>query len=216
MKATDTDIDKIKGRLEDAVGRTGDDFLSGFLSAYGFANTTIKKTLANGPDSGGRYSIRQKLLFVPIAAGSNVEKAYLDAIEAATHKERFVVVTDFERLMAKDMASDRGIDIPFDELPDNYEFFLPWCGRETIEQMVESPADVKAATQMGHLFESIKKDNEDNAELTEEALNVFLTRLLFCLFADDTHIFSESQFRNALQLHTSEDGSSVQSFLEGL
>ena len=114
------------------------------------------------------------------------------------------------------MASDRGIDIPFDELPDSYEFFLPWCGRETIEQMVENPADVKAATQMGHLFESIKKDNEDNAELTEEALNVFLTRLLFCLFADDTHIFTESQFRNALQLHTSEDGSSVQSFLEGL
>ena len=216
MRVSDTDIDKIKDRLEEAVCRTGDDFLSVFLSAYRFANTTIKKTIANGPDNDGRYSIRQKLLFVPLAVGSNVEKAYLDAIEAATHKERFVVVTDFERLMAKDMVSDRGIDIPFDELPDSYEFFLPWCGREAIEQMVENPADVKAATQMGHLFESIKKDNEDNAELTEEALNVFLTRLLFCLFADDTHIFSESQFRNALQLHTSEDGSSVQAFLEGL
>ena len=216
MKATDTNIDRIKGRLEEAVGRTGDDFLSEFLSAYGFANTTIKKTIANGPDSDGRYSIRQKLLYVPLAAGSNVEKAYLDAIEAATHKERFVVVTDHERLMAKNMLSDKGIDVPFDELPDSYEFFLPWCGREVIEQMVENPADVKAATQMGHLFESIKKDNEDNAELTEEALNVFLTRLLFCLFADDTHIFTESQFRNALQLHTSEDGSSVQSFLSGL
>lgn len=194
----------------------GSDFLSAFLSAYGFANATIKKTITNGPGEGGKYSIRQKLLFVPLAAGSNVEKSYLDAIEAATHKERFVVVTDYERLMAKDMLSDRGIDVPFDELPDSYEFFLPWCGRETVEQMVENPADVKAATQMGHLFESIKKDNEDNAELTEEALNVFLTRLLFCLFADDTHIFTESQFRNALQLHTSEDGSSVQSFLEGL
>lgn len=114
------------------------------------------------------------------------------------------------------MVSDRGIDIPFDELPDSYEFFLPWCGRETIEQIVENPADVKAATQMGHLFEAIRKDNEDNAELTEEALNVFLTRLLFCLFADDTHIFTESQFRNALQRHTSDDGSSVQAFLEGL
>ena len=114
------------------------------------------------------------------------------------------------------MVSDRGIDIPFDELPDSYEFFLPWCGREYVEQMVENPTDVKAATQMGHLFESIRKDNENNTELTEEALNVFLTRLLFCLFADDTHIFAESQFRNAVQLHTSEDGSSVQSFLEGL
>ena len=216
MKISDNDIDKISGLLDKAVSGPKSDFLAAFLSAYGFANTTIKKTIANGPDNDSRYSIRQKLLYMPLPAGSNVEKAYLDALEATTHKERFVVVTDYERLMAKDMLSDKGIDIPFDELPDSYEFFLPWCGRETIEQMVENPADVKAATQMGHLFESIKKDNEDNAELTEEALNVFLTRLLFCLFADDTHIFSESQFRNALQLHTSEDGSSVQSFLEGL
>ena len=64
MKTTDTDIDKIKGRLEQAVSNTGDDFLAAFLSAYGFSNTTIKKTLVNGPDSDGRYSIRQKLLYV--------------------------------------------------------------------------------------------------------------------------------------------------------
>lgn len=216
MKISDNDIDKISGFIENAVSGPKSDFLAAFLSAYGFANTTIRKTIANGPDSDGRYSIRQKLLYMPLPAGSNVEKAYLDALEASTHKERFVIVTDYERLMAKDMLNDKGIDVPFDELSDSYEFFLPWCGRETIEQIVENPADVKAATQMGHLFESIRKDNEDNAELTEEALNVFLTRLLFCLFADDTHIFTESQFRNALQLHTSEDGSSVQSFLEGL
>ena len=217
MKATDTNIDKIKSRLEDAVTKVGEEFLSSVLSAYGFANTTIKKLLATGPDQNGRYSVKQKLLFTPPQClSSELERFYIDAVASAKNKERFVVATNFERLIAKDMVSDRGIDIPFDELPDSYEFFLPWCGRETVEQIVENPADVKAATQMGHLFESIKKDNEDNAELTEEALNVFLTRLLFCLFADDTHIFTENQFRNALQLHTSEDGSSVQSFLEGL
>ena len=118
--------------------------------------------------------------------------------------------------MAKDMVTDRGIDIRFDDLPDNYEFFLPWCGREIVEQLVENPADVKAATQMGHLFEAIKKDNIDNPEITETAFNVFLTRLLFCFFADDTHIFKKGQFSNTIQLHTSEDGSTVSSFLEEL
>ena len=216
MKASDTDIDNIYGLLEKAIALPHDEFLPEFLSAYVFPNATIKKTIGNGPDSNGRYSIRQKLLYMPLAAGSNVEKEYLEALEAATHKERFVVVTDFERFMAKDVVNERGIDIPFDELPENYEFFFPWCGREAVEQLVENPADVKAATQMARLFESIKKDNEDNAELTEEALNVFLTRLLFCLFADDTHIFSEGQFRKALQIHTSEDGSSIKPFLEGL
>lgn len=218
MKISNIDIDKISGLLEKAVSGPRSEFLASFLSAYGFAKTTIKKALANGPDREGRYSIRQKLLYMSLPTDSNVEKEYLNAIEAATHNERFVVVTDYKCLMAKDMLYDRGIDIAFDELTDyeNYKFFFPWCGHEIIEQMVENPADVKAATQMGHLFEAIRKDNEDNTELTEEALNVFLTRLLFCLFADNTHIFVENQFRNALQLHTSEDGSSVQSFLSGL
>ena len=112
MKISDNDIDKISGLLEKAVSGPRSEFLAVFLSAYGFANTTIKKTIANGPDSDGRYSIRQKLLYMVLPAGSNVEKAYFDALEAATHKERFVVVTDYERLMAKDMLYDKGIDVP--------------------------------------------------------------------------------------------------------
>lgn len=217
MKATDTNIDKIKSKLEDAVTKVGEEFLSSFLSAYGFANTTIKKLLTAGPDQNGRYSVKQKLLFTPPQClSSELERFYIDAVASAKNKERFVVATNFDRLIAKDMASDRGIDIPLDELPDNYEFFLPWCGREAVEQMVENPADVKAATQMGHLFEAIKKDNLDNPEMTETAFNVFLTRLLFCFFADDTHIFKEGQFRNAIQLHTADDGSTVASFLDGL
>lgn len=216
MKISDNDIDKISGLLEKAVSGPKNDFLVAFLSAYGFANATIKKLLTAGPDQNGRYFVKQKLLFTMLPEGSDVEEGYLDALEAATHKERFVIATDFNRFMAKDMVSDRGIDIPFDELSDNYEFFLSWCGREAVEQMVENPADVKAATQMGHLFDAIKKDNLDNPEMTETAFNVFLTRLLFCFFADDTHIFKEGQFRNAIRLHTADDGSTVASFLDGL
>ena len=137
MKVTDTNIDKIRNRLEDAVAKAGEEFLSSFLSAYGFANATIKKLLTAGPDQNGRYFVKQKLLFTMLPEGSDVEEGYLDALEAATHKERFVIATDFNRFMAKDMVSDRGIDIPFDELSDNYEFFLSWCGREAVEQMVQ-------------------------------------------------------------------------------
>lgn len=216
MKATDNDIDNIRRMVMDAMAHGRELFLRLFLMAYKFPRVTIARMEDAGPDRDGRWSIRRKLLFAALPEGSDVEKGYLDALEAATHKERFVIATDFVRFMAKDMSSDRGIDIPFDELPENYEFFLPWCGREIVEQMVENPADVKAATQMGHLFEAIKKDNLDNPEMTETAFNVFLTRLLFCFFADDTHIFKDGQFRNAIQLHTADDGSTVASFLEGL
>lgn len=65
MKISDNDIDKISGLLEKAVSGPKNDFLAAFLSAYGFANTTIKKLLTAGPDMNGRYSIKQKLLFTP-------------------------------------------------------------------------------------------------------------------------------------------------------
>ncbi len=48
------------------------------------------------------------------------------------------------------------------------------------------------------------------------ALNVFFTRLLFCFFAEDTGIFTESQFVNAVGSHTQADGSDVHDFLAAL
>ena len=48
------------------------------------------------------------------------------------------------------------------------------------------------------------------------ALNVFFTRLLFCFFAEDTGIFTQSQFTNAVGSHTQADGSDVHDFLAAL
>jgi hypothetical protein len=46
------------------------------------------------------------------------------------------------------------------------------------------------------------------------ALNVFLTRLLFCLFAEDTGIFKQKgQFTSAIKSCTEEDGSNLDQFL---
>ena len=45
------------------------------------------------------------------------------------------------------------------------------------------------------------------------ALNLFFTRLLFCFFAEDTGIFAENQFTNAVGSHTLADGSDTAEFL---
>ena len=47
-------------------------------------------------------------------------------------------------------------------------------------------------------------------------LNVFLTRLLFCFFAEDTEIFADNQFSHAIESHTKEDGGDLSNYLNRL
>ena len=48
-------------------------------------------------------------------------------------------------------------------------------------------------------------------------LNIFLSRLLFCFFAEDTEIFEENSiFTNSLAQHTQPDGSDTHLFLNEL
>lgn len=208
-----TEIEKISGKLVDITLHT-DSFFQEFLTAYGFPKTSINRALNDMASKGERKcSIKQRLLYLECPGTDDIEREYLNFLEERKARERFVFVTDFKRILAKDMLSNKGIDIAFTELPESYEFFLPWCGREVVEQEVENPADVKAASEMGHLFEIIHEYNKDNEELTERSQNIFLTRLLFCYFADDTGIFKKNQFRESLRINTSDDGSDTKDYL---
>jgi hypothetical protein len=71
---------------------------------------------------------------------------------------------------------------------------------------------------MGKLFDELLVANPGWIEGTRgrHALNVFFARLLFCFFAEDTGIFTESQFTNAVGSHTQADGSDVSDFMSTL
>ena len=136
-----------------------------------------------------------------------------------THDERFVIVTDFNTLLATDTKTSENLEISIEELYKHYDFFLPWAGIEKTEHKNENPADIKAAVKMAKLFDEIKADNPDFANYDEEKrhdLNIFLTRLLFCFFAECTGIFSQKQFINALDSKTQKDGSDLHLFFERL
>ncbi len=130
---------------------------------------------------------------------------------------RFIIVTDFQTLLALDRKTADTLDIPLSDLPRHFDFFLPWAGMEKTQYQNENPADVKAAERMARLFDEIRKDNP--AAITPEAvhsLNVFLSRLLFCYFAEDTGIFEKGQFTNAIGSHTQPDGSDLHTYLDRL
>ncbi|HAX48519.1 MAG TPA: class I SAM-dependent DNA methyltransferase [Ignavibacteria bacterium] len=132
------------------------------------------------------------------------------------HDPRFVIVTDFRTLLAIDRKTNDTLDISFEEYPKHFDFFLPLAGMEKAKNKDENPADIKAAEKMAKLFDEIKRDNPTKNETQVHNLNVFLSRLLFCFFAEDTGIFGKKQFTKAITSHTQPDGSDLSTYLNKL
>lgn len=197
-----------------------DEFIYGFLDAYGFAKSTITQIRNGGARNvakvAGDFALKGQLYFRAVSTDENVHEAAeslknSDAIKA--QKIRFVIVTNFNDLVAYDLKADERMETPFTELHQLYTFFLPLAGLEKSYTHAESVADVKAAEKMGRLFDLIRERNQISTIEQAHALNVFLTRLLFCFFAEDTGIFKKNQFTDAIKSTTREDGEDLAEFL---
>lgn len=196
-------------------------FIYGFLLAYGLPKATIKRQQLHQAQpalfSSNDVAFKKKVYFrvekdkkLPLIV-SDLANENGPAVKS-THP-RFVIVTDFKRFMAIDTKTKDSLDTPFAELPTHYAFFLPWAGMEKSAVQIENPADVKAAERMAKLFDEIKRDNPDFTLEYVHCLNVFLTRLLFCFFAEDTEIFPNGAFTQAIKSYTQVDGSDLGDFL---
>lgn len=202
-----------------------EDFIYELLLAYGHRASTVAMlrkghyNIAKDPDE----IIFKRHLYFKQVQGDALH-AEIDRMKnqklVVTNRTRFVICTNFDQLLAVDTKTCDSLDIALAELPRKFDFFLPWAGMEKAVYQGENPADVKAAEKMAKLFDLIKADNFTEESADDKAalhnLNVFLTRLLFCFFAEDTEIFDDNQFSNAVQGHTSEDGSDLAEYLNRL
>ncbi len=91
-------------------------------------------------------------------------------------------------------------------------FFLAWNGIEKVDFDKENPADVRAAERFAKLYDVVVNDNP----MQHAKLNLFLIRILFCLFAEDTNIFKHDLFTNRVKQMTADDGSDFNQFIGGL
>ncbi len=199
------------------------EFIFGFMAAYGLPKATITHIRQGGSRNlakeTGHVGINSKFYFQPVDEGADIELLFEQRIaECAStkHKYRFVILTDFVRFLAWDVLTEERLDTELGELFREYGFFLPLAGLEKAILGAENPADVKAAEKMGKLFDLIKSINELSRPEDIHALNVFLTRLLFCLFAEDTGIFEKGQFTSAIKGYTEDDGNNLDQFLSDL
>jgi hypothetical protein len=178
--------------------------------------TRLKKGDYNLSKTQGEILWKKKLFFKKESIGDlHILIDELKSNPAITkHHPRFIIVTDFKTLLSVDSKTNDTLDIPIKELTKHYDFFLPWAGLEKAVIQGENPADIKAAERMGRLYDIILEENPPENDYDRHALNVFLSRLLFSFFAEDTGIFADDQFTNALASHTSEDGSDLKAYLE--
>lgn len=183
-----------------------DEFIYSFLDAYGFPKSTITRLRKGGDNrnvgEGDDIGLKKKLYFRATPAGTDLD-AELDMLKAndviARNDIRFVIVTDFNDLVAFDTKAEERLETSLSMLDKQYAFFLPLAGYEKAIMYSEHPADVKASEKMGQLFDLIRERNELSKPEDIHALNVFLTRLLFCFYAEDTGIFEAGQMTSAIQ-----------------
>ena len=217
----------IKGFEKLAEVRNPEDFFLGFLKALKFSASTIRRlkdpsgnrNVANIP---GDYALAGQIYFHPVASEGGVELCnLLNNIEISKviqkSKIRFFLATDFENVAAYDHRVDDWTSFAFSDLRENYEFFLPLTGQyEKPLAYSAHPADVKACEKMGRLYDVIRALNHYEKDHLHD-LNVFLARLLFCFFAEDTGIFPiAGQLTAAVESLTKADGSDLPDFFARL
>ncbi|SAL24676.1 hypothetical protein AWB71_01331 [Caballeronia peredens] len=199
-------------------------FIYDLLLAYGKPKTSVSRLQSTGPGSynlskvPGQVLWKKTVLYIPTAESdlhAKLEEA-LSSQAVSRNQPRFIIVTDFNDLAAIDTCTRERLNVPFVELPNNFAFFLPWDGREKDLPIKENQADARAAEKMAKLFDILKVDNPANDPESNHALNVFLSRVLFCFFAEDTGIFDKDLFTLKVKGHTLEDGSDLPSYLTTL
>lgn len=133
----------------------------------------------------------------------------------AKHSPRLYVVSDGTTIVAFDPKEQDIYENEVALMWKDFDFFYPLAGIEKIRHVEEAEADVKSAELMAKIFDEICRHNDIKDKTEMHNLNIFMSRLLFCYFAEDTNLFPEPQlFTNSIKQHTAEDGHDLAEFID--
>ncbi|MBT8847385.1 DNA methyltransferase [Lactobacillus delbrueckii subsp. bulgaricus] len=214
-------ITEYEDKIQEIIDKNDhDSFITDFLSVYEkIPRSTITKLRkgigrVNLSKEPGEVYLKNKLYYKE--TDQPLMQVYADLerkVSDLGSKPRYIFVTDFKDILAKDTKTDDSLSIKFEDLPQYFEFFLAWNGIEKVDFDKENPADVRAAERFAKLYDIITRDNPT---ATAHGLNLFLIRLLFCLFAEDTGMFKRDEFTNDIMAYTKADGSDLDEFIKKL
>ena len=150
--------------------------------------------------------------------GKNLDKAFGQATDYFHGLEehqlpKYVLVSDFARFRLYDLEAglDEYHEFPLERLVDNVQLFGFIAGYQKRTYKEQDPVNIRAAEKMGKLHDRLKEIG-----YTGHELELYLVRLVFCLFADDGGIFEKGIFLEYLENKTREDGSDLAGHLAQL
>ena len=141
--------------------------------------------------------------------GRNLDKAMQQARDyfpgLKDHElPKYILVSDFQWFRLYDLDNNSTSEFELKDFIQHVHLFGFIAGYEKRTYKEEDPANIQAAERMGRLHDALELSG-----YTGHALEVYLVRLLFCLFAEDTSIFERTQFQDYIDKNTKEDGSDL-------
>ena len=196
-------------------------FLEEFFNVFGISRKrvgTFEHRVKKLDDSDGYIDMLWKgtILIEMKSRGKNLDRAYQQAIEYTHGLEqhelpKYILVSDFENFHLYDLEDKSLIEFKLNDLINNVQHFGYLLGYQKKVYKEEDPANIEAAELMGKLHDRLKEIG-----YTGHPLEVYLVRLLFCLFAEDTTIFEKQQFQEYIEHRTHVDGSDLAAKLQEL
>nr|WP_309758780.1 DNA methyltransferase [Flavobacterium sp.] len=196
-------------------------FLDAFFEVFGITRKkigTFEHRVKKLSDADGYIDLLWKgtILVEMKSRGKNLDKAFQQAIDY-THGlkqnelPKYVLVCDFHIFRLYDTEEQTTVQFTLDELVLNVQSFGSILGYQKKTYKEQDPANIKAAELMGKLHDRLEEIGYEG-----HPLEVYLVRILFCLFAEDTTIFDKQQLQDYIEGRTAEDGSDLASKLQEL
>lgn len=196
-------------------------FLEAFFQVFGISRkrvSTFEHRVKKLNDSDGYIDLLWKgtILVEMKSRGKNLDRAFQQALDY-THGlkdhelPKYILVCDFENFRLHDMEENTTSAFTLVELVNHVQLFGSLLGYQKKTYKEQDPANIQAAELMGKLH-----DRLEEIGYSGHPLEVYLVRLLFCLFADDTTIFNKNQLEEFIEQRTSEDGSDLAPKLQEL
>ena len=141
--------------------------------------------------------------------GQDLDRAFVQALDyfpgiPDRDLPKYVLVSDFARFRLYDLDSGAHSEFALKDLHKHIKRFGFIAGYAPQEIKPQDPVNIRAAERMGRLHDLLKASGYAGHDL-----EVLLVRLVFCMFADDTGIFTKQSFRDWLETRTAEDGADL-------
>ena len=196
-------------------------FLVEFFNVFGISSkkvATFEYKVKKLDESEGYIDLLWKatIIIEMKSRGKNLDKALIqvkDYLYGLKQHElpKYILTSDFDNFRLYDLEEEKTVEFKLNELVHNVQHFGYILGYQKKVYKEQDPANIKAAELMGKLHDRLKEIGYEG-----HPLEVYLVRLLFCLFSDDTTIFNKQQFQDYIEQRTSEDGSDLAARIQEL